>query len=210
MKPPSSKHYKPGHGTRIADRTRSTECNTKNAPPDIKPQTPLAPYPPLPNPPPSADWTSKLKNIHKATSVPITHPPSMTRNTKSKSKSMKDELDEAAISDLMIIDPPSTSKPPSKPKPKSFSDPPNDNDTDREAWKATKIAHNDEMQRRRPDHSNKHDDEENNNDKNGYDNNDDNDENRHFWITGDLKHVNIFTKQYHFVLKESREEELLV
>eukprot|EP00978_Attheya_sp_CCMP212_P029599 scaffold105658_cov65-Attheya_sp.AAC.1 len=94
---------------------------------------------------------------------------------------MKDDLDEAAISDPMIVDPPSTSnfKPPSKPKPKSVSDPPNDNDTNKEARKATKIAHIEEKQQHRPDHSNKHDDEENDNDKNGYDNHDDNDENGH-------------------------------
>jgi hypothetical protein len=53
------------------------------------------------------------------------------------------------------------------------------NDTNKEAWKATKIAHNDEKQRCCPDHSNKHDDEENDNDKNRYDNHDDNDENEH-------------------------------
>jgi hypothetical protein len=127
MKAPSSKHHKPGHGTHIADHTRSTKRNPKNAPPDVKPKTPHAPYPPLPNPPPSADWTSKYKNIYKPTSVPITHPPSTTRNAKSKSKSMKDDLDKAAISDLMIVDLPSTSKP----KPKSVSDPPNDNDTNK-------------------------------------------------------------------------------
>eukprot|EP00978_Attheya_sp_CCMP212_P017460 scaffold46534_cov37-Attheya_sp.AAC.1 len=92
---------------------------------------------------------------------------------------MKDDLDEAAISDLRIVDLPSTSKPSSKPKPKSVSDPPNDNDTDKEARKVTKIAHNEEKQRCCPDHSNKHDDEENNNDKNRYDNHDDNDENGH-------------------------------
>jgi hypothetical protein len=49
---------------------------------------------------------------------------------------MKDDLDKAAISNLMIVYLPSTSKP----KPKSVSDPPNDNVTNKEAWKATNIA----------------------------------------------------------------------
>jgi hypothetical protein len=98
-------------------------------------------------------------------------------NAKSKSKSTKDDLDEAVISDQMIVDLPSTSKP----KPKSVSDPPNNNDTIKEqARKATKLAHNDEKQGRCPDHSNKHDDDkENDNDQNGYNNHDDNDESRH-------------------------------
>eukprot|EP00978_Attheya_sp_CCMP212_P004294 scaffold9391_cov59-Attheya_sp.AAC.2 len=176
MKPPSSKHHKPGHGTRIVDCTRSSnKRNTKNAPPDIKPQTPQhAPYPPLPNPPPSDDRTSKSKNIHKPTSIPITHHKSTMRNAKSKSKSMKDDLDQAAISDPRTVDLPSTSKSPSKPKPKSVSNPPTDNDIDKEARQVTKIAHNEEKQRPCPDHSNKHNDEENNNDKNGYDNHDEN------------------------------------
>jgi hypothetical protein len=183
-KPTSSvlTHPPSGHGARIADRTtRSADCNTTTTPPDIKTQTPHAPYPPLPNPPPSAEWTSKSKNIHKLTSVPITHPPSpTTRNVKSKSKSMKDDLEKAAISDPMIVDPPFTSEPHSKPKPKSVSDPLNDNNnTAKEAWKATKIARIKEMQQCHPNNLNKHDDEENNNDKNGYDNDDDNDENKH-------------------------------
>jgi hypothetical protein len=55
---------------------------------------------------------------------------------------MKADLDKSAISNPMIVDPPSTSKPPSKPKPKSVSNPPNDNDTDKEARKVTKIIHN--------------------------------------------------------------------
>eukprot|EP00978_Attheya_sp_CCMP212_P036830 scaffold169859_cov70-Attheya_sp.AAC.1 len=142
MKPPS-KHRKPSHGSCIANHTRSTECNTKTAPPDIKPQTPHAPYPPIPNPLPSPDWTSKSKSkskhIHKPSSVPITHPPSTTpttHNAKSKSKSMNNEdLDKAAASDPMIFDLPSTTKPPSKttkPKPKSVSAPHSDNDTDKE------------------------------------------------------------------------------
>jgi hypothetical protein len=142
----------------------------------IKPKIPHAPYPPLPNPSPSAaDWTSKLKNIHKSTSVPITHPPSMMRNAKSKSKSIKDSLDKAAISYLMIVDPPSTSKP----KPKSVSDPLNDNNTNKEAHEVNKIAQNEEKQQCSPNHSNKHNDEENDNDKNGYDNHDVNDQNGH-------------------------------
>eukprot|EP00978_Attheya_sp_CCMP212_P018766 scaffold51834_cov67-Attheya_sp.AAC.3 len=135
MKAPS-KHRKPGHGTRIADcTTRSAKRNTKTAPPDIKPQTPHAPYPSLPHLPPSANWTSKSKHIRKPSSIPITHHPSTTRNAKSKSKSMNDDLDEANASDLMIVDLPSASKPPSKttkPKPKSVSAPQNDNDTDKE------------------------------------------------------------------------------
>eukprot|EP00978_Attheya_sp_CCMP212_P001171 scaffold2428_cov75-Attheya_sp.AAC.1 len=169
MMKPLSKHHKPGHGARITDCTRSAEHNIKTAPPDIKPKTPHAPYPPLPNLPPSADWMSKLKHIHKPSSIPITCHPSMTRiskdtkqgskhansfepladedgdvsmeqppivtpttnnhapsslskpphckkicNAKSKRKSMNDDLDKAAASDLMIVDPPSTSKPPSK------------------------------------------------------------------------------------------------
>eukprot|EP00978_Attheya_sp_CCMP212_P007828 scaffold18177_cov77-Attheya_sp.AAC.1 len=132
MKPPS-KYCKPGHGAHIADHSGSAECNTKTTPPDIKPQTPHAPYPPLPNPPPSADWMmSESKHIQKPSSVPITHPPSMMRNAKSKSKSMDDDLDKATASDPMIVALPSTSKPPSettKPKPKSVSAPQNENDT---------------------------------------------------------------------------------
>eukprot|EP00978_Attheya_sp_CCMP212_P007052 scaffold16432_cov69-Attheya_sp.AAC.10 len=48
---------------------------------------------------------------------------------------MNENLDEATASHLMIVDPPSTSKPPSKttkPKLKSVSEPQNDNDTDKE------------------------------------------------------------------------------
>eukprot|EP00978_Attheya_sp_CCMP212_P016257 scaffold42383_cov62-Attheya_sp.AAC.12 len=48
---------------------------------------------------------------------------------------MNDDLDEAVASNPMIVDPPSTSKPPSKttkPKPKSVSTPQNDNDIDKE------------------------------------------------------------------------------
>eukprot|EP00978_Attheya_sp_CCMP212_P016652 scaffold43838_cov68-Attheya_sp.AAC.2 len=75
---PPSKHRKPGHGACIADDcTRSAECNTKTTHPDIGPKTPHAPYPLLPNRPPSADWMPKLKHICKPSSVPITHPPSM-------------------------------------------------------------------------------------------------------------------------------------
>eukprot|EP00978_Attheya_sp_CCMP212_P023809 scaffold73704_cov71-Attheya_sp.AAC.3 len=84
MKPPS-KHCKPGHGARTTARTRSTER------PDIKPKTHHAPYPPLPNPPPSADWSSKSKHICKLSSVPITHPSSTTQNAKSKSKSKNND-----------------------------------------------------------------------------------------------------------------------
>eukprot|EP00978_Attheya_sp_CCMP212_P022121 scaffold65609_cov61-Attheya_sp.AAC.3 len=57
----------------------------------------------------------------------------MTHNTKSKRKSMNDDLDESATSDLMIVDLLPTSKPPSKttkPTPKSVSTPQNDNDND--------------------------------------------------------------------------------
>eukprot|EP00978_Attheya_sp_CCMP212_P034304 scaffold142962_cov72-Attheya_sp.AAC.1 len=130
MKPPS-KHCKPSHGAHATNRTRSTER------PDIKPKPHHAPYPPLPNLPPSAsaDWLSKSKHIRKLSSVPITHPPSTTRNAKSKSKSKNNDQDKAAASDLMIVDLPSTFKPPSKtakPKPKSVSTPQNDNDTDKE------------------------------------------------------------------------------
>eukprot|EP00978_Attheya_sp_CCMP212_P003637 scaffold7608_cov67-Attheya_sp.AAC.11 len=149
---PPSKHCKPGHGTHITDCTRSAKHNTKTTYPDIKPQAPHAPYPLLPNLPPSTEWMSKLKHIHKPRSIPITYSPSMTCNAKSKSKSMNDDLDEAATSDLVIFDSPSISKSPSettKPKPKSVSDPQNDNDTNKEAWKADKIACNKEKQRHR-------------------------------------------------------------
>eukprot|EP00978_Attheya_sp_CCMP212_P004794 scaffold10540_cov38-Attheya_sp.AAC.1 len=128
MQPPS-KHYKPGHGARTTNLTRSAEL------PDIKPKTHHAPYPPLPNPPPSAYWSSKLKHIRKLSSVPITHPPSMTRNAKSKRKSKNNDQDQATASDLMIVGLPSTFKPPSKtakPKSKSVYTPQNDNDTDKE------------------------------------------------------------------------------
>jgi hypothetical protein len=118
--------------------------------PLISSPKPLMPYTlaPFPNPPPAADWTSKSKNIHKPTSVHVTHPPSTTRNAKSKRKYMKDGLDKAAIlSNPMIVDPPSISKYPSKPKPKLVSDPPNNNnDTNKEARKATEIAHNGKKQ----------------------------------------------------------------
>eukprot|EP00978_Attheya_sp_CCMP212_P038165 scaffold186453_cov31-Attheya_sp.AAC.1 len=79
---------------------------------------------------------SKSKHIRKLSSISMTtHPPSMTRNAKSKRKSKNDDKDKAAASDRMIVDLPSTFKPPSKtakPKPKSVSTPQNDNDTDKE------------------------------------------------------------------------------
>eukprot|EP00978_Attheya_sp_CCMP212_P000607 scaffold1173_cov37-Attheya_sp.AAC.6 len=115
---PLSNHCKPGHGTRTTDRIRSAERNTKTAPPDIKPKTHHTPYPPLPNnPPPSADWMSKSKHIRKLSSVPITHPPSTTRNAKSKIKSKNYDRDKADASDLLIVDPPSSSKPSLNPPP---------------------------------------------------------------------------------------------
>eukprot|EP00978_Attheya_sp_CCMP212_P025050 scaffold79796_cov61-Attheya_sp.AAC.1 len=136
MKPPS-KHCKPGHGACITDCTKSAKHNTKTTHPDIKPNTPHAPYSPLPNPPPlPIGHPSQNTSTSRAPPAPITHPPSTTRNTKSKSKSMNDDLDEASASDLMIVVvPPSTSKTLSKttePKPKSVSAPQNDNDTNKE------------------------------------------------------------------------------
>eukprot|EP00978_Attheya_sp_CCMP212_P011364 scaffold28059_cov67-Attheya_sp.AAC.1 len=88
---------------------------------------------------------SKSKHICKPSFVPITcPPPSTTCNAKSKRKSMNDDLVEAAASDPMIVDLPSTSKPPSKttkPKPKSVSVPQNDNDTNKETLPSPDTYH---------------------------------------------------------------------
>eukprot|EP00978_Attheya_sp_CCMP212_P007633 scaffold17688_cov37-Attheya_sp.AAC.2 len=53
----------------------------------------------------------KSKHIRKLSSVPITHSPSTTRNAKSKIKSKNDDRDKVDASDLLIVDPPSSSKP---------------------------------------------------------------------------------------------------